>query len=213
MNIERFRPTGVFLFSVLLIMGGCSPFGKGTQQPTKNYVLNSLYSEARQPQLVANLHDTSIMVGPVRLPLYLDRGDIVTRNSQNKVEIADFAQWAGPLRENLPRVLAENLAVLLNTDRVGVFPGERARVFDYNVSVYVTRFDGMLGEKAQLRARWVILDKNRKKMLFEKHTVLSQPTGNDGMEALIAAQSRTLADLSRDIAEAIKELAEGRALR
>jgi hypothetical protein len=110
-------------------------------------------------------------------------------------------------------VLAENLAVLLNTDRVGVFPGERARVFDYNVSVYVTRFDGMLGEKAQLRARWVILDKNRKKMLFEKHTVLSQPTGNDGMEALIAAQSRTLADLSRDIAEAIKELAEGRALR
>ena len=181
MRIKRFRPAGVIIFAVLLLLCACSPFGSGTQQPTKNYLLSSLYSEEQQPQPMANLHEISILVGPVRLPLYLDRAEIVTRNSQNKVEIADFAQWAGPLRENLPRVLAENLAVLLSTDRVGIFPGERAREFDYNITVYVTRFDGMLGEKADLRARWSILDKSRKKMLFENHTVLSQPTANDSM--------------------------------
>jgi len=54
------------------------------------------------------------------------------------------------------------------------------------------------------------LDKNRKKMLFENHSVLSQPTKDDSMEALIAAESRTLADLSREIAEAIKTLAESK---
>ena len=47
-------------------------------------------------------------------------------------------------------------------------------------------------------------------MLFEKHTQLSQLTENDSLEALIAAESRTLADLSREIAEAIKALAEGK---
>ena len=80
--------------------------------------------------------------------------------------------------------------------------------FDYNVTVNVTRFDGMPGGNADLRARWGILDKTRKKILFENHSVLSQPTGNDSMAALIAAESRTLADLSREIAGAIKALAK-----
>ena len=45
-------------------------------------------------------------------------------------------------------------------------------------------------------------------MLFENHSALSQPTKDESMEALIAAESRILADLSREIAEAIKTLAE-----
>ena len=81
-------------------------------------------------------------------------------------------------------------------------------LFDFNVTVNVTRFDGMPGKQADLRARWTILDKDRNNSLFEKHSVLSQPTENDSLEALIAAESRTLADLSREIAEAIKTLVE-----
>ena len=88
----------------------------------------------------------------------LDRSDIVTRGSSNKVEIAEFAQWAGPLPENFSRVLAENLSVLLKTDKVGVFPFVRREELDYNVTVYVTRFDGRPGDKSHLRARWSILD-------------------------------------------------------
>ncbi len=45
-------------------------------------------------------------------------------------------------------------------------------------------------------------------MLVENHSVLTQPTKDDSLEALIAAESRTLADLSNEIAEAIKVLAE-----
>ena len=130
--------------------------------------MNSLYSLEKMPQPVADLPDIGILVGPVRLPMYLERSDIVTRAGLNAVQIADFAEWAGPLQENFPRVLAENLAVLLSTDRVGIFPGSFSGTFDYNVSLYVTRFDGMLGDKAYLRARWSILGNQRKKVLFEK---------------------------------------------
>ena len=211
MSIERFGLSGVILCAILLIVQGCSTvLGKGTQQSTKNYVLNSLYSEEIETRALANLDAIGILVGPVRVALYLDRVDIVIRDSQNQIRLAEFSQWAGPLQENFSRVLAENLSVLLATDRVGIFPGTRAMLFDFNVTVNVTRFDGIPGEKADLRVRWGILDKNRKKMLFENHTVLSQPTENDSMEALIAAESRTLADLSREIAEVIKTLAEGK---
>jgi hypothetical protein len=206
--MKRFGPLGVIFLAILLIVQGCTILGKGTQQPTKNYVLNSMYSEKTQTQAVADLHDIRILVGPIRMALYLDRVDIVIRDSQNQIRLAEFSQWGGPLQENFSRVLAENLSVLLATDRVGIFPGTRAMSFDFNVTVNVTRFDGMHGKKADLRARWGILDETRKKILFENHSVLSQPTENDSMEALIAAESRTLADLSREIAEAIKTLAE-----
>jgi hypothetical protein len=208
--MERFRLLSVILFAVLLIMGGCALMGKGTQQPTKSYVLHSLYSEETKPQPVTDLHDAGILVGPIRMALYLDRSDVVIRNSQNKIEIADFSMWAGPLRENFSRVLAENISVLLATDRVGIFPGSTATPFDYNVHLNVTRFDGTPGGKTNLRARWVILDKTRKKILFEKHSLLSQTTDGDSIEAMVAAQSQTVVDLSREIAEAIKALSEGK---
>ena len=72
----------------------------------------------------------------------------------------------------------------------------------------VNRLDGRPGDQSHLRARWVVLDKKRKKMLFNEHTVLSQPTENDSIEALVASQSRLVADFSRQIAEVIKDLEE-----
>ena len=206
MRCESYRPI-IFIFcAILLLTSACSPFGSGTMQPSKYYVLNSLYSEETQPQPVADLSDIGILVGPIRLAMYLDRSDVVIRNSQNEVEIADFASWAGPLQENFSRVLAENLSLWLNTKKVAIFPGSKVPFFDYNVSMNVTRFDGRPGDNAQLRARWVILDKKRKTLLFKEHTVLNQPTENDSIVSLVASQSRLVADFSREIAEAIKDL-------
>ena len=138
MNMKRFRRLGVILLAFSSLIAGCALMGGGTQQPTKNYVLNSLFSEETQTQAVADLHDVGILVGPIRMALYLDRTDIVIRDSQNQIRLADFSQWAGPLSENFSRVLAENLSILLATDRVGIFPGTRAMLFDFNVTVNVT---------------------------------------------------------------------------
>jgi hypothetical protein len=206
MRDKRYRPAMIVWCAVIMGVVACSPFGSGTRQPTKNYVLNSLYSEETIPQPLADLNQIGILVGPIRLAQYLDRSDIVIRNNQNEIELAEFASWAGPLPENFSRVLAENLSLWLNTKKVAIFPQSKLPFFNYNVAMNVNRFDGRPGEQSQLRARWVILDKKRKKMLFNAHTMLSQPTENASIEALIASQSRLVADFSREIAEAIKDL-------
>ena len=206
MRSQHLRHLAILVIAFGLFMGGCSPFGAGTQRDTKYYVLNSMQSGATTVQPLADLSNIGIGVGPIRMPLYLDRSDIVTRGSLNQVEIAEFAQWAGPLPENFSRVLAENLSVLLATDKVGIFPFFRRGSIDYNVTVYVTRFDGMPGDKAHLRARWSILDGKRKQSFYEKHTIVSHPAVDGTTEALIAAKSNTLADLSREIAKAIVEV-------
>jgi uncharacterized lipoprotein YmbA len=206
MCFNQLKHLGILLFALGLFMESCSPFGAGTQDDTKYYVLSSMQSQPTPVRPLADLSDIGIGVGPIRMPMYLDRSDIVTRGSSNQVEIAEFAQWAGPLPENFSRVLAENLSVLLKTDKVGVFPFVRREELDYNVTVYVTRFDGRPGDKSNLRARWSILDGKRKQSFYEKHTIVSHPTVDDTTEALIAAKSNTIAALSREIATAIVEV-------
>jgi uncharacterized lipoprotein YmbA len=204
MHPKNFRRLSILLFALGLIMGSC--IGAGTQRQTKYYVLSSLQSDTTPTPPLADLSDIAIGVGPIRMPMYLDRSDIVTRGSQNEVEIADFAQWAGPLPENFSRVLAENLSVLLTTDKVAVFPFGRTDSIDYNITVYVTRFDGSPGDSAHLRARWAILDRKRRESFYEKHTTVIDPTENDTTEALVAAKSRSVGVLSREIAQAIIEV-------
>lgn len=208
MRCINYRPLLVVLSVMLLMMSACSPFGSGTQRPSKNYVLNSLYTEESTPQPVADFSEIGILVGPIRMAQYLDRSDVVIRNSSNEIVIADFASWAGPLRENFSRVLAENLSLWLNTKKVAIFPGTKLQFFKYNVTMNVNRFDGRPGDQSNLRARWAILDKKRKTMLFDDHIILSHPIENDSIEAMVASQSRLVADFSRQIAEVIKDLEE-----
>lgn len=206
MRYERLLPVIVIFWILLLVVAGCSPFGAGTRHPTDNFVLSSLYSEEAPPQPLADLNDIGVLVGPIRIAMYLDRTDVVIRNSRNEVEIADFATWAGPLQENFSRVLAENLSLWLNTKKVAIFPGTKLQFYEYNIMMNVARFDGRPGDRAHLRVRWAVTDKKRKHLLFNDHTVLSHPTDNDSIASMVAAQSHLLGDFSRQIAQAIIEL-------
>ena len=64
----------------------------------------------------------ALEVGPVTLPGYLDRPQIVTRKGRDEIEPAEFDLWPEPLKSSVSRTLGENLATLLRTDRVAIFP-------------------------------------------------------------------------------------------
>jgi uncharacterized lipoprotein YmbA len=194
----------------LLIIVGCLGFGEGTQTPTKFYVLHSLQSTPDEIPPIAKLPDISIGVGPVRIPQYLERPQIVRRSSQNQLGMAEFAQWAEPIRVNFSRILAENLSVLLATEHVFRFPWLKSRSIDYQIVLEVTRFDGNPQNKALLRARWSIFGKDGKKMQVSNYSSNSEPIKANDTEALIAAQSRTVEQLSREIARALQALADGK---
>ncbi|UCF93534.1 MAG: membrane integrity-associated transporter subunit PqiC [Desulfobacterales bacterium] len=203
-----FRLTTLIMGASLLVGGGCLNLGQGSSPPTRFFVLNSLYSFEKHLTPIANLPDITIGVGPIALPQYLDRPQIVTRDSQNEIQMAEFAQWAGPLKENFASVLAENLSILLATQRIESFPWNRALPIDYQIAVEVTRFEGVPGKNALLRARWTILDQDGKTVLIKRQSILNEPTGDDQIAALVEAESRTVANLSREIAAAIKNLAK-----
>jgi uncharacterized lipoprotein YmbA len=154
----------------------------------------------------ASDHCIAVGVGPIELPEYLDRPEIVTRASPNALYLAQFDQWAEPLETNFTRVLAENLYSLLCADPIAVFPwGGSARI-DYQVVVDVVQFDGEVGGDASLSARWSIFGMNGDEALATGKSSFTEPAGAQDYEALVAAKSRAIGDLSRQIARALKNV-------
>jgi len=208
MRKTHFTPIILLICICIFVLVGCLSRGPG--QPTDYYVLNSMYSSEADDEVIAKLKDIAIAVGPIRLPQLLDRPQIVTRTNPNIIRIVEFSQWSEPLRVNFARVLAENLTILLDSEQIIIFPFLKEALFDYQVTVEVTRFDGNFEEGAQMRTSWTIWGPKRRQVLLKKYSRFSEPVSGDDIEALVAAKSRTIADLSKEIAEAIKGLAENK---
>jgi uncharacterized lipoprotein YmbA len=203
--IKLFIPRRTFLlFGLgLLFVLGCA-----SSPPTRFYTLSSLQEGGSERREFASDQSPVIIVGPIKFSEYLDRTEIVTRSSSNKITLSDFDVWAGSLAEDFSRVLAENLSVLLSTERVIVYPGPRPSSVDYQIVVNVTRFDGPLGGEVSLIARWTILEGKEKKLVFARKSAIIEPSGGSGYEAMVAAHSRALEKLSREIAETIKTVSK-----
>jgi len=171
-------------------------------QPSRFYTLSGLPDDAAP---TAASSDLAIGVGPISLPNYLDRPEIVRRTTPNQFQLAEFDRWGEPLGDVFPRVMAENLSDLLATDRVSLLPQRRATTIDYQVEVQVTRFDAEVGGPAILAARWEMFDNDGKSLVVKRSTFTETVDGED-YGAVATAMSRTIATLSREIATAITAL-------
>jgi hypothetical protein len=183
----------------------------GTTAPTKFYLLSTLPGSGSGPSHPA--HPTAIGVGPVEVASYLDRQEIVTRHGPNELGISEFHLWAEPLESNLSQVLVENLSVLLSADPVSLSPFPGPTPVDYRVEVKVLRLEGKFGENASLVARWALFHAEGQEALPMRESSFSEPTQVPDYVALVSAQSRAVAALSREIAEAIQAVLQGKPKR
>ena len=189
----------IYLLSLLFICGCAS-------KSPNYYVLNSLQSGAPSAEKARAQNDLTIGVGPVKIPAYLDRPEITTRSAPDSLQFAEFDKWAEPLEKNLTRVIAENLATLLSTDRIGVFPWLNSAQVQYQVTVDITQLERMPDGKVILAARWNILGDQGENMLVIESSRFSIPIESAGYEAIASAESRAVEALSREIAAAIRSL-------
>jgi uncharacterized lipoprotein YmbA len=175
-------------------------------QPTRFYTLSPLTdaSDGKPPKALADL---TIGVGPVTLPPYLDRPQLVTRVGGNRMVLADFDSWVEPLQGMFARVLGENLALLLGTDDVLMLPQRRDVTLDRQVEVDVTRFDVDDAGNAVLDARWWVYGRNGDKLLRSGRSTITEPTHAGDYTAAAAALSRALGAMSQELAQAIADQA------
>jgi uncharacterized lipoprotein YmbA len=165
--------------------------------------IETLSSRVQAPEAEASL---SLGVGPIRFPEVLDRPQIVTRTDSNSYLITEFQRWGGSLPNEFSRVFAENLSLLLKTEKVAVFPWEKHFQPRYRVLLDIQRFDGRLGEFALLESRWTITDSEGRQTLKVGKSSIETPVADARYEAHVKGLDQALKALSEEIAAEIKKL-------
>ena len=192
----RFMLSG-FLF--LLILGGC-----GSTQPSRFYTLHTIGNHDVGTQSTPADHNISVAIGPIDIPDYLDRPQIVSRTSQNELTLSEFDRWAGSLKDDIVRVLSKNLTQLLSQSSVSILPWGMYNASTYRVTVNIRRFDSMPEGNILLDAQWTIFGKGGMEIPHVRESIITEPVPAKTYDAKVSAMSGALAKLSSDIAEGIK---------
>ena len=174
-----------------VIAAGCS------SAPSRFYTLNSTATVDG----AAN-SNVAVIVGPVSIPAEVDRPQFTVQVAPNRVAVDEFNRWAAPLNDNIARVVAGNLAVLLGTPRVATVPGANFNSA-YRVTISVQRFESVPGKSVLVDAVWVVRPPSVGAAQSGR-TVATEPVSGDDFDALASAHSRALAKVSSDIAAAIR---------
>jgi uncharacterized lipoprotein YmbA len=172
----------------------------GTTQPAKFYLLTAVEEGSGD---TVNTLAPAVGIGPVAFPAYLDRPEIVLRSSGNELNYAGTHRWAEPLKTAFSHTLAENLSIMLPADRTIIYPWSRSTVLDYQVIVYVTRFDADADGTVILTAGWELIRSSDATVLNRNKATYTDAAGSSDYPAIVAAQSRAVEQLSRTIAAAI----------
>lgn len=176
-------------FTGLLTLFLC---GCGTS-PIPNYYL-----------LTANAHRSAgassnliIGVGPIEVAEFLERPQVAIHGGTNRLEIDELNRWAEPLESALLRVMALNLAALLGTEKITVFPWRRDDQPNLAVRIAIMALDHRTGQ-AVLGVRWVLVDINSEQVIHQALERYEQPASSEPA-LLAAAYSDLLAVLAADI--------------
>jgi uncharacterized lipoprotein YmbA len=190
----------IFLSAAMLLLIAC-----GKTAPTRFYVLHPM-ADARNASRPAPADDITLAVLPVNMPEHLNRSQIVTRQSRHAVTVDEFNRWAEPLDASFTMILAENLSLLLNSNRISVLSRLKFSRYDYHLKVDIIRFDGQIGGEAGLTCRWSLFSGDEKSLLVVQRSDIKRPVQGNDYQGLVETLSRIAADLSQEIADRILTL-------
>lgn len=186
----------IWMVSLLVLLAAC-----GSSPKTDFYMLNADQGSVMQS---ANLSTgPSVGVWQVDLPDLLDRSEIVTRDNQFKITMADFSWWAGSLNENMTLLIVTQLSQHLQSNRIVTSPWPSYRKIDYQVMTRVERFDGELGGEVVLRGLWSLLDGDGTKELNRQVFEFKANTADLTYQEMVAAMSRLTVQLTEQLADGI----------
>ena len=180
---------------------GC--FG-GSPQP-QFYTLSEASGPAAGAAL-ASLPELGLVVGPIEFPRYLDRPEIVSRDGANQLVLADAHRWGGSLRNDILRVVGDDLGRLLGTARVAIYPNEPRFPASYRILLDIREFEGTRGGGVVLRVRWTIAAVPDGHAVFVAESRFAQPVASASVADMVAAESAALGTLIRQIAERLAAL-------
>jgi len=200
-SFHQFIGFGLILFG--LVVAGCA----GKSAPTQFYMLGPVMSDEVESHPANSTSTVYITLDTVEIPEYLNRPQIVTHVDRAEYQIDEFHRWMEPLQDNLTRVIANHLSVLLNPKGIDILYTARPVKTNYTIVVQILRMEGKLGKVMFLDARWSFFDQQNETPVVTKRFVrIREFTSADTYQGLLQAQNRSIESLCRAMADGIDQI-------
>ncbi len=165
------------------------------------YMLEPLAQTSPAPTPVP---DTIVVgLGPVHLPEYLNRPQMVIATGEHQYQFDEHHRWAEHLDQNISRVLVQQLSQQLGLKQVLRYPWAQRQAVDYQLVIDVLEFHQTASLHSRLKGQWQI--KRADQTLLSQQFACSIDS-DDQAENIVAAQSQCLHDLGLELAAAVRQL-------
>lgn len=171
----------------------------GSTPRTEYYLLS-----AEAPPAAARA-EPSIGIAELKVAEYLQRPEMVTMESANRLSLRDYHRWAEPLADGVQRTLALNLGALLETDAVRVRPWPREWSPQWLLRLNIARLD-VRGDTVELVATWSLA---RGSETHERSSRLVRARSGTSADSVAADISAVLRELSGQIAAEVRAAGAG----
>lgn len=197
------------LVVVSLVASGCA----GPQSNENFYALNDGGVVVSTPATGAVGQPKSlpgIVISAVTVPELVDRPQIVTRDSLNRVIVSEQHLWAEPVRSGVGRTLATRLTrTMLGAGKpvqVAAYPQSSITSPYLRITVDIVRFDAVPNGEAIIDALWSIR-RVADNTVQTGRTTASSPIAGVGYDAIVAAWNEALRAVERDIGTNVAAMA------
>lgn len=193
----------VFLFVILmliLLLNGCVRDSK----PVQFYMLNADAGVAGITRASGSADAPVIGLGPIRIPDYLKRPQMIVAVTDNQYQLSEDHRWAERLDQNISLALFKALPRQLGTDRIVRYPWPQRQAIDYQVGIDILEFNVDASGQSRLIAQWFV--KHKGKPVIDTRSVYQFPASTTDYAVMVTAQSQCLAKLGQEIAKTLRQL-------
>jgi len=194
---------GLGAVGLILIISGCISI---PNSPTSRFYMLSIVDENQVSKKIDLASNMVIGVGPVKIPEYLNRPQMVTLSKEKMLQIAQFDRWGESLDLGVASLIREDLTVMLPKAKLTLYPWNSSVVVKYQVIAEIVQLDSELNGDMSFVVQWMIIDVQNSKVMIIKRSAFHQPIIPPNYSGLAKTLSSACASLSSQIAEALATL-------
>jgi uncharacterized lipoprotein YmbA len=187
----------------VFIISGCISI---PNSPTPRFYALSVVDEGQVSKKISIPSSEVIGIGPLKIPEYLDRPQIVTLDKNKMFQFAQFDRWGQSLDLGLASLIREDLTVIAPGIKMTLYPWNPLIAVKYQVVLEVVQMDSELDKDMFLVVQWTVIDVQNSRTVLIKRSVFRQPVTPPNYSGLANTLSTMCASLSSQIAEALASL-------
>ena len=197
-----YKTISTLMVAIMLVffLSACMRGNKSVQF----YRLNAGVAMIDAVKMDESANQAVVGLGPIRIPDYLNRPQMVVAISDNQYQLSEEHRWAERLDQNISLALAKFLPSQLGSNRIVRYPWAQRQIVDYQVSIDIIEFNIDALGRSRLTAQWLIKRKDQSDI--SRRFDYQVPASTTDYDVMVSAQSACLTKLGQDIAVTLRQI-------